>query len=90
MPDACLGLWPLTTTHGTGGTPLVLNSDLALFWAIWGLYWELYSRRGCPPGRLARPCPGGAPIEKNGPFRWAVEGFWGLQTGCGVEKRPSR
>ena len=48
------------------------------------------ARRGCPPGRLARPCPGGAPIEKNGPFRWAVEGFWGLQTGYGIEKRPSR
>jgi hypothetical protein len=42
------------------------------------------------PSRPARPCPGGAPIENNGRFRWAVEGFWGLQTGYGVESRPSR
>jgi hypothetical protein len=27
-----------STTHGTGGTPLVLNSEMALFWAIWVLY----------------------------------------------------
>jgi hypothetical protein len=28
--------------------------------------------------------------RKNGRFRWAVEGFWGLQTGYGVGKCPSR
>jgi hypothetical protein len=43
--------------------------------------------RARPPG--AWPCPGGAPIETNGRFRWAVEGCWGLQTGYGVGKRPS-
>jgi hypothetical protein len=26
------------TTHGTGGTPLVLDSEMALFWAIWVMY----------------------------------------------------
>jgi hypothetical protein len=31
-----------STTHGTGGTPLVLNSEMALVWAIWVLYWESY------------------------------------------------
>ena len=35
-------MYAITTTHGTGGTPLVLNSEMALFWAIWVLYWELY------------------------------------------------
>jgi hypothetical protein len=39
---------------------------------------------GAPPG--AWPCSGGAPIEKNGRFRWAIEGCWGLQTGYGVGK----
>jgi hypothetical protein len=34
------------------------------------------------------PTAGGAPIEKNGRFRWAAEGFWGLQTGYGVGKTP--
>ena len=40
------------------------------------------------PGRPARPCPAGAPLEKNGRLCWAAGGCWGLQIGCGFEKTP--
>ena len=39
-------------------------------------------------GRPARPCPAGAPLEKNGRLCWATGGCWGLQIGCGFEKTP--
>ena len=44
-------VWP--TTHGTGGTPLVLDSEMALFWAIWVLYYRSCtgSCTGIPAGR---------------------------------------
>jgi hypothetical protein len=40
------------------------------------------------PGAASwRPlCPAGASLEKNGRFRWAAGGCWGLQMGYGVEK----
>jgi hypothetical protein len=40
------------------------------------------------PGVSRRPlaCPAEASLEKNGRFRWAAEGCWGLQMGYGVEK----
>ena len=48
-----------------------------------------------PSPRLTPAAPAGRPgrapegtNRKNGRFRWAVEGFWGLQTGCGVGKTP--
>ena len=41
---------------------------------------------GAPPWRP--PCPAGAPLEKNGRFRWAAGGCWGLQMAHGVEKTP--
>jgi hypothetical protein len=41
---------------------------------------------GHPPWRP--PCPAGAPLEKNGRFRWAAGGCWGLQVVHGVEKTP--
>ena len=43
-------------------------------------------KRGAPPWRP--PCPAGAPLEKNGRFRWAEGGCWGLQMAHGVEKTP--
>ena len=42
-----------------------------------------------PAPRPAGPAvPRRGTNRKNGRFRWAVEGFWGLQTGCGVGKTP--
>jgi hypothetical protein len=38
--------------------------------------------------RWRPPCPAGAPLEKNGRFRWASGGCWGLQMGHGVKKAP--
>jgi hypothetical protein len=43
-------------------------------------------RRGT--NRKKWPVSRGAPIEKNGRFRWAVWGCWGLQTGYEVGKTP--
>jgi hypothetical protein len=42
---------------------------------------------GGAPGPLAPAVPG-APLEKNGRFRWAAGGCWGLQMVHGVEKTP--